>query len=289
MTATVLDPKTDPRMNLPDGGQGLAMQVSAAIVAMRKTPEQHAEMVSQALHGEIVTLHHEDGDFGLIQNHTDGYIGWTLMEALSAPVLQPTHRLKALRAYAFPEPSIKSPPFFPISLGAKLVSEGQREGRFLKVARIGWVVEDQLALIDEYEVDPAAVALQYMHTPYLWGGRESLGIDCSGLMQQAFAACGVVLPRDSNMQDAWSGNPISNWLEPGALQRNDLVFWKGHVGIMLDAEILLHANGYHMGVAAEPLHTSIDRIAKQYGEPLGARRIDIQNLKGVTPNWLIRQ
>lgn len=289
MTITVLDPKTDPRMNLPEGGQGTLMQVSAAIAAMRKTSEQHAEMVSQALHGEIVTLHHEAGEFGLIQNHTDNYVGWALMEALSAPVLTPTHRLKVLRAYAFPEPSIKAPPFFPLSLGAKLVSEGERQGRFLKVARIGWVVEDQLAPIDEYDDDPAAVALQYMHAPYLWGGRESLGLDCSGLMQQAFAACGIVLPRDSNMQDAWSGSPIPNWLEPGALQRNDLIFWKGHVGIMLDAETLLHANGHHMSVASEPLHTSIDRIAKQYGEPTQARRIDIDKLRGVTPDWLIRQ
>jgi hypothetical protein len=262
------------------------MQVSAAIVAMRKTPEQHAEMVSQALHSEIVTLHHEEGEFGLIQNHTDGYVGWALMEALSAPALAPTHKLRTLRAYAFPDPTIKAPPFFPISLGVRLVSKDFREGRFLNVERIGWVVEDQLSPIDEFEIDPATVAEQYIHTPYLWGGRESLGIDCSGLVQQAFGACGVVLPRDSDMQAAWCGESISNWRAPGGLQRNDLVFWKGHVGIMLDAETLLHANAYHMATAIEPLHQSIDRIAKQYGEPLGARRINISAMQGLKPDWL---
>ena len=285
----MLDPKTDARLNLPAGGELTHMQVSAAIVAMRKTPEQHAELVSQALHGEIVTLHHEEGEFGLIQNHTDGYVGWALMEALSAPTLAPTHRLKSLRAYAFPDPTIKAPPFFPISLGAHLVSKDIREGRFLNVERIGWVVEDQLARIDTFEPDPASVAQQYLHTPYLWGGRESLGIDCSGLMQQAFGACGVVLPRDSDMQTAWCGDDISDWQVPGALQRNDLVFWKGHVGIMLDSETLLHANAHHMATAIEPLHQSIDRIAKQYGEPLGARRIDISAMQGQSPDWLILQ
>lgn len=283
----MLDPKTDTRLNLPVGGELARMQVSAAIIAMRKTPAQHAEMVSQALHGEIVTLHHEEGEFGLIQNHTDGYIGWALMEALSAPALPPTHKLKTLRAYAFPEPMIKAPPFFPISLGARLVSKDVREGRFLKVDRIGWIVEDQLSAIDEFETDPACVAEKYLHTPYLWGGRESLGIDCSGLMQQAFGACGVILPRDSDMQAAWCGAAISDWRMPGKLERNDLVFWKGHVGIMLDSERLLHANAHHMATAIEPLHQSIERIAKQYGEPLGARRIDLSAMQNLKPDWLI--
>ncbi|MDJ0920214.1 MAG: NlpC/P60 family protein [Henriciella sp.] len=276
----------DPRLTLPDGGERTLMQVTAGIVALRKDPEPDAEMASQALHGQHVVLHHEEGEFGLVQSVQDRYVGWALMEALSAPALAPTHRVRALRLYVYPRPSIKSAPRYLISLGGLMVSEEEREGRFLKCARAGWVYEDQLSPVDIYESDPAAVAERYLHTPYLWGGRESLGIDCSGLIQQAFAACNITLPRDSDMQGAWAGDPIEDWQRPGALQRNDLVFWKGHVGIMLDDKTLLHGNGFHMAVAAEPLAGSIERIASQYGEPVGARRVKLSASIGLVPDWL---
>ncbi len=276
----------DSRLTLPPGGEGLAMQVTAGLAALRKTPAPDAETVSQALHGERVVLHHCENGFGLIQTLADRYTGWADITALSAPEMTVTHRLRVLRAYVYPEPSIKSVPRYEISLGAKLVSDNQREGRFLKCARAGWLYEDQLGLVDDFETDPAAVAQRYMHAPYLWGGRESVGVDCSGLMQQAFAACGVSLPRDSDMQSDWAGEVIENWQSPGALQRNDLVFWKGHVGIMLDTGMFLHANGYHMAVAAEPLKTAITRISNQYGEPIGARRVNIELERGRKPDWL---
>jgi len=276
----------DARLNLPSGGDRTVMQVTAGLVALRKTPAPDAEMATQSLHGEHVLLHHREGDFGLIQNLSDGYVGWAAMAGLSAPALPISHRVKALRAYVYPRPSIKSVPLFHVSFGAGLVSTGERDGRFLKCERAGWLYEDQLRLDGEHQSDPAAAALLYMHTPYLWGGRESVGIDCSGLVQQAFAACGVTLPRDSDMQGAWAGEAIDDWQAPGALGRNDLVFWQGHVGIMLDSETLLHANGHHMAVASEPLLGSIARISKQYGEPVGARRIDLELERDRKPGWL---
>ncbi|MEO1642959.1 MAG: NlpC/P60 family protein, partial [Pseudomonadota bacterium] len=266
-----LDPATDPRLTLPPGGENLSMQVTAGVTALRKTPEPDGEMVSQALHGETVILHHEEGEFGLVQNQSDRYIGWALMEALSAPVLTPTHRIKVPRLHVYAEPSIRAAPHFVIGIGARLVSTGQREGKYLKCDRAGWVREDLLTPIDHLEADPAGVAERYITTPYLWGGRDCLGLDCSGLIQVAFDGCGVACPRDSDMQFDWFGAPVEDWQAPGALQRNDLVFWKGHVGIMLDSDTLLHANANHMATAAEPLSEAITRIAKIYGEPIGAR------------------
>jgi cell wall-associated NlpC family hydrolase len=111
--------------------------------------------------------------------------------------------------------------------------------------------------------DPAAVALSFLGAPYQWGGRESLGLDCSGLVQQALYACGQACPRDSDMQAA-----LGQAVERGALRRGDLVFWKGHVGMMLDGERLLHANAFHMQVQVEPLAQAIARI----GEPTAYRR-----------------
>jgi len=276
----------DDRLNLPPAGERSLWQVTANLATLRKAPDKDAETASQSLHGEQVCLHHRDGTFGLVQNLADGYVGWTDMEALSQPARAPTHRLRALRAYVYPRPSIKSAPVFEISLGVRLVSEEQREGRFLKCARAGWLYEDQLAAVGDFESDPADVAVRYLHAPYLWGGRESVGLDCSGLVQQSFGACGIALPRDSDMQYAWAGAEIADWQVPGALRRNDLVFWKGHVGIMLDQDMFVHANGHHMAVAAEPLQGAISRIANQYGEPIGARRVDLSKARAEKPAWL---
>ena len=282
----MLNPKTDTRLNLPSGGEGLPMQVTAGVTALRKTPEPDGEMVSQSLHGETVILHHEEGEFGLVQNQSDRYVGWALMEALSAPVLAPTHRIKVPRLHVYAEPSIRAAPHFVVGIGARLVSTGEREGRYLKCERAGWVREDLLAPIDQLETDPASIAERFATTPYLWGGRDCLGLDCSGLIQIAFDACGIAVPRDSDMQFEWLGAAVENWLERNALRRNDLIFWDGHVGIMLDSETLLHANANHMATASEPLSEAIERIAKLYGEPIGARRVNLSESVGVKPDWL---
>ncbi|MEO1659977.1 MAG: NlpC/P60 family protein [Pseudomonadota bacterium] len=278
----------DPRLVLPDGGQSLPMQVSAGVAALRNTPDPDATQISQVLHGETVLLHHEEGEFGLVQSVQDGYVGWALMGALSAPVLPVTHRVIAARLHTYAEPGITAAPHFVLGPGARLSSTGKRDGRYLRFERAGWVVDHLVAPIEALEDDPVSVAERFLGTPYLWGGRDCLGLDCSGLVQIAFDACGVACPRDSDMQQAWFGTPISDWQSPGALQRGDLIFWQGHVGMMADSDTLLHANGTFMTTMKEPLAPAIKRIANEYGAPLQARRINISALRGVKPGWLTR-
>lgn len=265
----------DPRLTPPDL-PFTRMQVSAGVAALRRAPAPDAEMLTQALGGDTLRLFREEGEFGLVQAESDGYIGWALMEALSAPALPATHRVSALRTYVFSEASIKSAPHFMLCLNARLSVEGElqvEEGqgrRFLRLARFGYVVAGHAApLSAPFEADPAAVALRYEHTPYLWGGKESLGLDCSGLTQMAFAACGIALPRDSDMQARLAGQPVPDADTPASRQRNDLVFWRGHVGLLADAHTLVHANAFHMRVAVEPLVDTIARI----GPPTALRRL----------------
>jgi hypothetical protein len=276
----------DERLTRPEG-RFERFQVTAGVAALRAAPEPDAEMLSQALGGDIVRVFDEDGEFGRVQMERDGYVGWALMDALSAPALEVTHRISALRTYVFSEPSIKSAPRYMLCQGAHVAAEGE-EGRFLKAARAGYVVRDHCAELSELEDQPGQVALRYRHTPYLWGGKESLGLDCSGLVQMAFAACGVILPRDTDMQFALAGQAVGDWQAPAVLQAGDLVFWTGHVGIMLDGETLIHANAYHMAVAVEPLASAIDRIAPLYGQPTGARRLDLARACRDRPDWLDR-
>ena len=279
----------DPRLTLPEGGSGERMQVNAGVAAMRKTPTPDGTQISQVLHGETVCLHHEEGEFGLVQGEADRYVGWVLMEALSAPVLDVTHRVQAGRVHTYADPKITAAPHFTLGVGAKFSATGEREGRYLRFDRAGWIVDHLLADADTVEDDPIAIAQRFLGTPYLWGGRDCLGIDCSGLVQNAYGACGVSCPRDSDMQQAWFGDPIDGWNQPGALQRGDLIFWKGHVGMLVDSETLLHANGTFMTTMTEPLTPAIERIANEYGEPLEARRVDISKCRGVAPDWLTRR
>ncbi|MCR9194463.1 MAG: NlpC/P60 family protein [Hyphomonas sp.] len=282
-------PYSDARLTLPSGGLRARFQVSAGVTAIRKHPEPDATQISQALFGETVLLHHEDGEFALVQCELDHYVGWVLIEALSAPVLNPTHRIVVPRLHTYAEPSVTAAANFILGRGAQLTATGARHGRYVEFERAGWIVEHLVAPIDDPETDPVRVAEQLIGTPYLWGGRDCLGLDCSGLVQIAFGACGVQAPRDSDMQSEWFGIEISDWREPGALRRGDLVFWNGHVGMMRDADTLLHSNGTFMTTMAEPLEPAIERIAREYGEPTRARRIDLSESVGVRPDWLIPQ
>jgi hypothetical protein len=260
------------------------VQVRAGAVPVRESPLPDARLATEALFGEILDVFEEQHGFALVQCQRDRYVGWVPLAGLSERLLSPTHRIVAPHTHAYAAPDLKSPPRLTLSLGAS-VSVFAEEGDWRHCQDAGWVHHRHIAELGMPDADPAGVAQRYLGTPYLWGGRSGLGIDCTGLTQQAFEAAGVLLPRDSDMQFAWVGEAIADWQAPGALQRGDLVFWKGHVGIMTDADYLLHANAWHMAVAHEPLEEAITRIAKYYAEPRGARRIQVSALKGREPAW----
>ncbi|MEM7006956.1 MAG: NlpC/P60 family protein [Pseudomonadota bacterium] len=249
------------------------------------TADGKARRVSSAVMGEQVAVYGQQGDFSLIRHSHDHYVGLAKTTDLRPlPERELTHWVCAPMAYAFSEPDLKSAPKTTLFLGSRLIIT-ERDNGYNYMDGVGWIVDAHVLPLGEYLSDPADVAFNLMGSPYLWGGRDRFGIDCSGLTQIAYAACGTRLPRDSDMQFAWSGMPVENWSHPGALQRGDLVFWRGHVGIMLNENMLIHANGYAMSVALEPLAQAVERIAEktEYGRPIGAKRIQFPDPE--EPDW----
>jgi len=245
-----------------------AMRLIVPAAPLRAAPRLDAEQVDQLLFGEIFEVLDLEEGFAWGQAARDGYVGWVEAAALSPRMLEPTHRVRALRAFAFASPSIKSPARGPFSLNA-LVRVGEVEGPLAFVEDAGWIARSHLAEIGRDFEAMADVAERFLGTPYLWGGRDSLGVDCSGLVQQAAYAAGQACPRDTDLQ-ASRGTPVA----PAELARGDLVFWRGHVGMMLDGERLLHANAHHMAVAIEPLAEAVVRIAAAGGgQPTAYQRV----------------
>ncbi len=234
--------------------QGETRQVIAPALPLRREPRFDSILDTEALHGETVTLYAEGEGWAWVQIDRDSYVGYMPSEGLSAAIVAPTHRIAALRSYVYPEPDGKSPPLALLSLNA-LVTAKAEEGRFLALEGGGYVVARHTLPAGETVDDPVAMAEAFVGTPYLWGGRTSIGLDCSGLVQLAVEAAGHRAPRDADMQAAELGEPIE-WREGMELRRGDLVFWEGHVGIMTSANDLIHANAHHMAVEIEPFARS---------------------------------
>ena len=246
------------------------MQVSCSVAALRREPARHSEQADQLIFGELFDVLEERDGWAWGQARRDGYVGYVEAEALAQPVLAPTHVIAALRTYAFAEPDVRSAAVGLFSLNA-LVTVEERQGRFVRGARSGWFVEAHLASVGEpAAAEPIGIAEQFAAAPYLWGGRESLGLDCSGLVQQALYAVGQGCPRDADMQERVLGREIP----AEALLRGDLVFWDGHVAWMVDEHRVLHANASAMAVSVEPLAQVVETMrAAGRGDPTSYRRL----------------
>ncbi|HEY8566166.1 MAG TPA: NlpC/P60 family protein [Beijerinckiaceae bacterium] len=252
---------------------GNPRRVVAPAVPLRRHPAPDAPLDTEALMGEAVTVYDEEEGWAWGQLAGDGYVGYLPSAGLGLPDVAPDHRVTALRTFLYPGPNLKLPPSGHLSLNAA-VTVSDIDGDYARLAQGGFVFAGHLAPLDSAEPDFVAVAERFIGTPYLWGGKTSLGLDCSGLIQLALAACGLAAPRDSDQQEAALGTPIDLPGDLSGLMRGDLVYWKGHTGVMLDAARLLHANGHHMMVAAEPLREAEERIRlKTFGPITSVRRL----------------
>ena len=244
-------------------------EVVRASAPLRREPRHDAALDTEALYGECVRVYEIDEEgWAWGQLEADGYVGYLPAASLARTGTPATHTVTALRTHGFPGADIKLPPFVAMPLGARVAVTGE-DGALATTAAGLYVPRRHLAPLAAGGGDYVGIAERFVGTPYLWGGKTSLGIDCSGLVQIALHAAGRACPRDSNMQEAALGKPSP--LDD--LRRGDLIFWNGHVAIARDRSTIVHANAFHMAVAIEPAAEAVARIKAAGNDVAGVRRL----------------
>jgi len=254
---------------------GTLMQVSASVVDLRSEPRPDSGPQTQIIFGDLVRVFEEQDGWSWVQAERDGYTGYVSSASLEKPGADATHMVIVPRTFIYPGSDLRFPHTKALSLGSRVRIVGSAETRGTQYALLEngeALIASHLAPLGQHAADYVAVAETLLHTPYLWGGTSSFGIDCSGIVQLSMWVSGRKVLRDSDMQQ----NTLGEIIEPDAdysnLKRGDLVFWKGHVAICAAPDMLIHASGHTMTVTLEPLKDAIKRIAYLYDLPTLIRR-----------------
>jgi cell wall-associated NlpC family hydrolase len=255
---------------------GRLMQICDPVADIRREPRPDAPVDSQGLYGEKVLVFEDHEGWCWVQLQTDGYVGYMAHNALTSRLTNATHIVSAPRTFLYPGPDMKYPVSAALSMGTGLsvTSETETRGtKYLALTSGEYIIAAHTIAAGNGPNDPVAVASRLLETPYLWGGRSGFGIDCSGLVQLSHALCGRSLQRDSDMLREGAGTLIGQGADHPPLIRGDLVFWKGHVAMMEDETMMIHASGHTMSVVREGFADAVQRIEPMYGLPLAYRRI----------------
>ena len=242
---------------------GEAARVAVALTDLLKAPEGARDR--QLIWGDAVTVIDRHEGWAFVQAAKDGFCGYLRADHLGAAE-DATHWVASIGTHLYEGPKVQHRERAALTLGARVTVIGQ-VGRWAETPQ-GFVPADHLKPLGQYHPDPAGVAQMFLGTPYLWGGNSRAGIDCSGLVQAAFLACGLPLPGDSDLQ-AQCGTPLS---EGEALRRNDLIFWNGHVALALSDQVMIHATAARMAVVEENTASAIARILAAGDGPVTGRR-----------------
>ena len=265
--------KSDKRRSVGGGRQPISrQQICLPVAPLHQSPDPLSSLDSQLIFGAAVDVYSKEGDWVWVQEvqkDKAGYVGYVPKLALAQTSFEPSHGVIVLKAPVFTRPDLKSPIRYILPLNAKLKISQSNE-KYLYAEDVGYIHAHHVSKLSDQSGDFTRIAEQHLGLPYIWGGVSTDGLDCSGLVQSSLRAVGRDAPRDSDMQEQALGTTID---PKNGLQRGDLVFWKGHVGILTDSDTLLHANAHHMAVVSEPLNEATQRIEKTAGSITSIKRM----------------
>jgi len=221
-----------------------------------------SKLSTQLLYGEECDVFETKNGWSWIQSRRDNYVGYTPTINLTRKIYKPNSKVISLRTVIYTKPDIKSVTKGYLSFNS-LVEVIKIKGKYSLIKNLGWCPSLDLVKIKSSKFNHIDLSKQYLDTPYLWGGRDSMGIDCSGLIQNLHQINNRPFPRDTDMQEIFVTNEVKYEKD---LKAGDLVFWKGHVAMMIDNSNIIHANAFHMKTAIEPLSTAKKRILKSNGK-----------------------
>lgn len=238
-------------------------QVTTSKALLYGRPDEGSPLTSQLLYGEYFNVFEINKEWAWGQSLKDGYVGYCSLTSLTQDINEITHHVSALSCHIYPEPNLKTAAVHIIHMmsDVSVINEDQVNG-FMPLSDGNWIYANHIT--KKFADNPVTEALKFLNTPYLWGGRSNAGIDCSALIQIAYASTGVSITRDADLQEEEFGTPLNKNQLP---RHGDLAFFPGHVGIMLDGINLLHANAHHMKVSINPLKEVIDIVRLQTDKP----------------------
>lgn len=254
--------------------EGKPVHVTAPVCVVKRKPDDSALIDTQLLYGEDFIAYGEQENWLWGQSPRDYYVGWVRKNHVTMGLSDATHQIMSRGTFLYSDADIKSQPIMKIPMASQVTVIGSQTTRGVDYLQTkeGWLVKKHVRTLGKNARDFVMVGESMIGMTYLWAGRSTFGMDCSGLVQTALQLAGIAVLRDSDMQEATIGEAVDIRPDLSGLKRGDLVFWPGHVGMMRDRETLLHANGHTMTVFSEPLVDAVERVAYLYGQPRAIRR-----------------
>lgn len=242
------------------------MNIIKSSTGMKSKPSENSSLETECLFGETVEVLDDNLDWFYCRLVTDNYYGW-IKKSSTGKFIKATHRVLNIRTFIYKRADVKSEIILYLPMGANLVvkeiNSNWAETYFLinNTIKVGYVPIKHIVNLNHKVSDWVKVAEGLEGTPYKWGGRDTLGIDCSALLQLSFQTYGQVIPRNTSDQVNLEKPNIS---ELNNLRRGCVIFWEGHVGIMIDKVNCIHANAFHMKTKIEPLSNIVKRMGKYF-------------------------
>ncbi|MDD9328916.1 MAG: C40 family peptidase, partial [Bartonella sp.] len=243
---TSQDILTNQQFETPCSVQGEKRRVNTAVAGLFKENSKKSERQTECLLGEELLILEQDETMSKVESLKDGYVGYIDTQILCTSTIKQTHIVSVPRTFEYSQADLKKTVERALSMGSKVtvIDLTETRGTMYSILENGTaIISSHLHPIQHTFKDYVTVAQTFIRTPYLWGGVSGFGLDCSGLVQLSMMMAGKAVLRDTSMQQQTIGKPLT---DTDTLERGDLIFWQGHVAIMIDYENIIHANGYSM-------------------------------------------